>query len=174
VSRRGWDAGAWAVARAAGTLLVIAAVAAGGSPARCRLLRYTVARIVPSTATPIVPPTWRIAVMSAEPDPLRAAERAPSAALSAVGIATPRPNPVTANQMAAKPVLLPTVVPAPTASAAALIANPALTTTFGLTGGAESGAAPARRWRGGRSPWPPNSPSDSPPLIGSMANPAPP
>src|SRR5260370_6057079 len=103
-----WDPAARAVATPPATLLVIAPVAAAGSPARCRWLRYTVARIVPSTATPIVPPTWRIAVISAEPDPLRAGERAPIAALSAVGIATPRPNPVTANQMAAKAVLLPT------------------------------------------------------------------
>ena len=94
------------------------------------------ASTVPSTATPIVPPTWRIAVISAEPEPLRAGESAPRATFSAVGIAMPRPKPVTANQVAAKPVPLAIVVPAPTASAAAMIAKPIATRTFGLTGGA--------------------------------------
>src|SRR5260221_4575736 len=138
-----WDSAHGAVAAPAATLFLIAPVAAAGSPVRCRWLRYTVARIVPSTATPIVPPTWRIAVISAEPDPLRPGDRAPIAALSAVGIATPRPNPVTANQMAAKAVLLPTVVPAPTASAAAMIANPTVTRSFGRTGRARGTTPPA-------------------------------
>ena len=73
---------------------------------------------VPSTATPIVPPTWRIAVISAEPDPLRSAYSAPSAAFSAVGMARPSPRPVSANQVARVQQVLPAAVPVPTASAA--------------------------------------------------------
>ena len=40
-----------------------------------RWLRYTEPSTVPSTATPMVAPTWRIAEISAEPEPLRSARQ---------------------------------------------------------------------------------------------------
>ena len=58
---------------------------------------------MPSTATPIVPPTDRIAISSAEPTPARSGERAPIAASIADGSAKPSPAPITAIHAAAKP-----------------------------------------------------------------------
>ena len=54
-------------------------------------------------ATPIAPPTWRMAISSAEPTPLRSAESAPSAASMQTGIAKPSPAPSAAIHAAAKP-----------------------------------------------------------------------
>ena len=62
---------------------------------------------MPSTATPIVAPTWRMAVISADPAPLRSADSSPRAAFIAAGMASPRPIPAIANQAAVNPVLLP-------------------------------------------------------------------
>jgi hypothetical protein len=58
---------------------------------------------VPSTATPIVPPTVRIAMSTAEPMPARSGDSAPIAASIADGSAKPRPAPTTAIHAAAKP-----------------------------------------------------------------------
>ncbi|HUK70936.1 MAG TPA: hypothetical protein VLW50_19610 [Streptosporangiaceae bacterium] len=82
---------------------------------------------MPRIVTPMVAPTWRIAVITAEPTPLRSADRTPSAAFIAAGIAIPAPRPMAANQPAAKPVPLCTVVQAPTASPAAISTNPGAT-----------------------------------------------
>src|SRR5262249_6931454 len=75
----------------------------------------------------------RIAEIRAEPAPLPSADRAPMAAFMACGMASPRPRPNTANQAAANPVPLLTTVVAPTASAAAMIVNPTVTSAFALT-----------------------------------------
>src|ERR1700759_4721936 len=84
-------------------------------------------RIVPRTATPIVAPTCRIAVIRADPDPLRSADSAPSAAFIAAGIASPSPRPATANQAAENPGPLVTLVSAPTPSPAAITPKPVAT-----------------------------------------------
>src|SRR5215467_300011 len=98
---------------------------------------------VPRTATPMVAPTWRIAVMTAEPEPLRSADRALSAAFIAAGMAIPSPRPVAANQVAAYPVLLCTLVRAPIARAAAIRPNPDLPELCALPRGAPAGWPPA-------------------------------
>ncbi len=71
-------------------------------------------------ATPIVEPTWRIAVSSADPAPLRSADSAPSATPIADGITRPRPRPATATQASVYPVELPSVVSAPSTIATAI------------------------------------------------------
>src|SRR5262249_47209135 len=95
----------------------------------------------------MVAPTWRIAVMTAEPEPLRSADRALSAAFIAAGMAIPSPRPVTANQVAAYPVLLCTLVSAPIARAAAISPNPDMTKIFALTLGSPPGWPSAPRGR---------------------------
>ena len=65
---------------------------------------------MPRMATPMVAPTWRIAEIRAEPEPLRSADRADSAAFIVCGIASPRPSPKMANHAAVNQVPLPTVV----------------------------------------------------------------
>ena len=52
-------------------------------------------------ATPNVPPTWRSAMIRAEPTPLRSAESAPRAAFIAPGRAKPRPAPMMVTHSAA-------------------------------------------------------------------------
>jgi beta-xylosidase len=62
--------------------------------------------MVPSTATPIVAPTWRRALITADPAPPRSAVSVLKAALVAVGMARPKPMPASANQAATNPVPL--------------------------------------------------------------------
>src|SRR5262249_25467578 len=88
-------------------------------------------------------PTWRMAVMTAAPEPPRSADRALSAAFIAAGMAIPSPRPVAANQVAAYPVLLCTLVRAPIARAAAISPNPDMTKIFALTLGSPAGWPPA-------------------------------
>ena len=71
---------ACATATPATTPLLAAAAAAAGRPVTTRWLRYTERSTVPRTATPMVAPTWRMAEIRAEPEPLRSADRADSAA----------------------------------------------------------------------------------------------
>ena len=107
---------ACATATPATTLLLAAAAAAAGRPVTTRWLLYTEPSTVPRIATPIVAPTCRIAEIRAEPEPLRSADKADSAAFIACGIASPRPSPNMANHAAANPVPLLTLVVAPNAS----------------------------------------------------------
>src|SRR6516165_8999070 len=113
-----------------------ALAAAAGSPARSSWLWYAELSTVPRIAAPRAAPTWRKAVISADPAPLRSADRAPRAAFMAEGIARPSPAPATANQAAPKPVPLWTLVEAPVARAAAITANPVATRALALTRGA--------------------------------------
>ncbi len=91
---------------------------------------------MPRTATPMVAPTCRIVEIRAEPEPLRSADRADSAAFIACGMASPRPRPNTANQAAANPVPLLIVVVAPIPRVQAMSANPTVTSPFTLARGA--------------------------------------
>jgi hypothetical protein len=50
---------------------------------------------VPSTATPIALPTWRMAWIRPDPTPLRSVDSAPSAAFMAGGRVKPSPTPAT-------------------------------------------------------------------------------
>ena len=52
-------------------------------------------------ATPNVPPTWRRAMIRAEPTPLRSGESTPRAAFMAPGRAKPSPAPMTVTHKAA-------------------------------------------------------------------------
>src|SRR5260370_37620205 len=89
-----------------------------------------------------------MAVIRADPDPLRPGVSALSAALSIVGIARPTPRPVTANQPETNAVPLAADVAVPTASAAAIMANPPAPT---VPAPAEGGPAdPPRLDRRGR------------------------
>ena len=160
-----------ATATPATTLLLAAAAAAAGSPVTTRWLPYTEPSTVPRTATPMVAPTWRIAEIRAEPEPLRSADRADSAAFIACGMASPRPRPNTANQAAANPVPLLTAVVAPKPSAAAMIANPTVTRPFTLASGPRP--RPSAVLRGEASRVPPIMPMTMPPIIGSSRSPLP-
>src|SRR5271163_3781239 len=91
----------------------------------------------------MVAPTWRRAEISAEPEPLRSADRADRAAFIVCGIARPRPRPNRANQAAANPVPLLVLVMAPTARVAAMRVNPIVTSPFTLASGARGAAIPA-------------------------------
>ena len=152
-------------------LLRTALAAAAGSPARCSWLRYASLITVPSTATPMVAPTCRIAVMSAVPDPLRSAERAPMAAFIAAGIAIPSPRPVTANQATVNPVLLPVWVKVPMARPTAITRYPTVTRALTLTGGGI--VEPSGPLRGLCRRLPPIMPITMPPIIGSRRRPLP-
>ena len=160
-----------ATATPATTLLLAAAAAAAGRPVTSRWPRYTESSTVPSTATPMVAPTWRIAEIRAEPEPLRSADRADSAAFIVCGIASPRPNPNAANQAAANQVPLLTVVVAPNASVIAMMVNPTATSPFTLASGARAG--PAAVLRGEASRVLPIMPITMPPIIGSSRSPLP-
>ena len=118
----------------------------------------------------MVAPTWRSAEISAEPEPLRSADRADSAAFMVCGMASPSPSPNAASHAAANPVPLPVLVVAPNASAAAMIVNPTVTSPFTLASGART--------------WPPDLPGAAsrvlliipttrPPIRGSSRSPLP-
>src|SRR5579872_251693 len=152
------------------TLLLAAAAAAAGRPWTARCPRYTVPSTVPSTATPMVAPTWRSAEINAEPEPLRSADSADNAAFMVCGMASPTPSPNAASHAAANPVPLPALVVAPNASATVMIANPAVTSPFTLASGPRSSPAPRR---GVARRVPPIIPTTSPPIIGSSRSPLP-
>ena len=160
-----------ATATPATTLLLAADAAASGRPVTTRWLRYTETSTVPRTATPMVAPTCRIAEIRAEPEPLRSADRADSAAFIVCGMASPRPRPNTANQAAANPVPLLTVVVAPNPSVIAMIAKPTVTSPFTLASGAL--AVPSAACRGEASRVLPIMPITMPPIIGSSRSPLP-
>ena len=86
-------------------------------------------------------------------------------------MASPRPSPNTANQAAANPVPLLTVVVAPTPRATAMIANPTVTRPFALASGAL--AVPSAACRGEASRVLPIMPITMPPIIGSSRSPLP-
>ena len=98
---------------------------------------------MPSTATPMVAPTCRIAEMSAEPEPLRSADSADRAAFIVCGMASPSPRPNAASHAAVNPVPLPHLVVAPNASATAMIVNPTVTRAFASVSGARPRRAAA-------------------------------
>ena len=133
---RAADPSACATPTPATTPLLATAAAAAGRPVTARWPRYTESSTVPSTATPMVAPTWRIAEISAEPEPLRSADSADSAAFIACGIASPSPRPNAASHAAANPVPLPVLVVAPNASATAMIVKPIVTRAFASASGA--------------------------------------
>ena len=126
---------------------------------------------MPRTATPIVAPTCRRAEIRAEPEPLVSADRALSAAFIVCGMASPRPRPNTANQAAANPVPLPTVVVAPTPRVTAMTVNPTVTRPFTLASGAL--AVPSAARRGEASRVLPIMPITMPPIMGSSRSPLP-
>src|ERR1700683_5191429 len=98
----------------------------------------------------MVAPTWRIAEISAEPEPLRSADRADSAAFIACGMASPRPRPNTANHAAANPVPLLAVVVAPTPRVTAMSVKPIVTSAFAPASGGRAGPSPALRGEASR------------------------
>ncbi len=163
---------AWcAIATPATTLLLAAEATASGRPVTTRWLRYTELSTVPRTATPMVAPTCRKAEIRADPEPLVSADRALSAAFIVCGMASPRPRPNTANQAAANPVPLLTVVVAPNPRVTAMIANPTATRPFTLASG-ELGV-PSAACRGEASRVLPIMPITMPPIIGSSRSPLP-
>src|SRR6185437_9609441 len=87
-----------------------------------------------------------------------------------VGSAMPRPTPTAANQADTNPVPLPAWVSVPTASATAMIANPALISVLVPATGARAGP-PSRPLRGDWSRWPTPRPRASPAISGSIRTP---
>src|SRR5205823_1788544 len=170
-SSSGTEPALCAIATPATTLLLAADATASGRPVTTRWLRYTELSTVPRTATPMVAPTWRMAEIRAEPAPLVSADRADRAAFIACGMASPRPRPNTANQAAANPVPLLTVVVAPNPRVTAMSANPTVTRPFTLASGAL--AVPPAACRGEASRVLPIMPITMPPIIGSSRSPLP-
>src|ERR1700728_4140078 len=82
-------------------------------------------------ATPITEPTWRMAEIRAEPDPLRSAVSEARVTFIADGITRPKPSPETATQASVNQVELDSVVNAPTPSATAMTTYPAVITLRG-------------------------------------------
>ena len=79
---------------------------------------------VPRMATPMTEPTWRMAEIRAEPDPLRSAVSDARVTFIADGITRPKPSPETATQASVNQVELVSVVNAPIASATAMTTVP--------------------------------------------------
>ncbi len=119
----------------------------------------------------MVAPTWRSAEIRAEPEPLRSADSADSAAFIACGMASPRPSPKTANHAAANPVPLLAVVVAPTPRATAMSVKPAVASDFAPASGGRSAPSPVLRGEASRVP--PIIPMTMPPIIGSSRSPLP-
>ena len=120
----------------------------------------------------MVAPTWRIAVISAEPDPLRSADSAPRAAFIAGGIASPSPSPATREPGRRRTRChCRCLVKAPSTSPTAMTANPTVTRSFTPTSGGRT--EPSAALRGVASRVPPIMPTTMPPIIGSSRTPAP-
>ena len=95
----------------------------------------------PRIATPMVPPTWRTAWITADPTPLRSPESCPMAAFMDAGSAKPSPTPSALIHTAAKPYVVPIPVVAPTIRAAAMNANPSATVSLAPTARARRSAS---------------------------------
>src|ERR1700733_8991777 len=122
-------------------------------------------------ATPITEPTWRMAEMRAEPDPLRSAVSDARVTFIADGITRPKPRPETATQASVHQVEFDSVVTAPTPSAAAMTRSPAVITARGPA--ADLPGVPSEPPRTDCSRVPTIIPTTMPSTIGSSRSPLP-
>src|SRR6202167_725758 len=122
-------------------------------------------------ATPITEPTWRMAEMRAEPEPLRSAVSEARVTFIADGITRPKPSPETATQASVYQVELCSVVKAPIASATAMTRYPAVNTARGPA--ADLPAIPSEPPRTDCSRVPTTIPTTMPSTIGSSRRPLP-
>src|ERR1700733_4741281 len=122
-------------------------------------------------ATPITEPTWRMAEIRAEPDPLRSAVSEARVTFIADGITRPKPSPETATQTSVNQVELVSVVNAPIASATAMTRYPAVITARGPA--ADLPAVPSLPPRTDCSRVPITIPTTMPSTIGSSRSPLP-